>query len=69
MCPSSAGSLSRSDRVKPPAANSQTESERRSSRSIGRDVSSLSDTESLDLIEYMLFSNMVPWGGKALPIT
>jgi hypothetical protein len=39
------------------------------SRSIGRDMSDLSDTESLDLIEYMLFPNMVPWGGQALPIT
>lgn len=39
------------------------------SRSIGRDMSKLSDTESLDLIEYMLFPNMVPWGGQALPIT
>ena len=39
------------------------------SRSIGRDMSSLSDTESLDLIEYMLFPNMVPWGGQALPLT
>jgi phenylpropionate dioxygenase-like ring-hydroxylating dioxygenase large terminal subunit len=39
------------------------------SRSIGRDLSGLSDTESLDLIEYMLFPNMVPWGGQALPIT
>jgi phenylpropionate dioxygenase-like ring-hydroxylating dioxygenase large terminal subunit len=39
------------------------------SRSIGRDMSTLSDTESLDLIEYMLFPNMVPWGGQALPIT
>lgn len=38
------------------------------SRSIGADMSSLSDTESLDLIEYMLFPNMVPWGGQALPI-
>ncbi len=39
------------------------------SRAIGRDMSDLSDTESLDLIEYMLFPNMVPWGGQALPIT
>jgi nitrite reductase/ring-hydroxylating ferredoxin subunit len=39
------------------------------SRSIGRDMSTLSDSESLDLIEYMLFPNMVPWGGQALPIT
>lgn len=38
-------------------------------RSVGRDMSSLSDSESLDLIEYMLFPNMVPWGGQALPIT
>ena len=39
------------------------------SRSIGRDMSALSDSESLDLIEYTLFPNMVPWGGQALPIT
>ena len=39
------------------------------SRSVGKDMSALSDTESLDLIEYMLFPNMVPWGGQALPIT
>lgn len=39
------------------------------SRSSGRDMSALSDSESLDLIEYMLFPNMVPWGGQALPIT
>ena len=39
------------------------------SRSTQIDMSSLSDTESLDLIEYMLFPNMVPWGGQALPIT
>lgn len=39
------------------------------SRSSGRDMSALSDTESLDLIEYLLFPNMVPWGGQALPIT
>lgn len=38
------------------------------SRSVGADMSSLSDTESLDLIEYLLFPNMVPWGGQALPI-
>ena len=41
----------------------------RFSKSTGRDMSKLSDTESLDLIEYMLFPNMVPWGGQALPIT
>lgn len=38
------------------------------SRASGRDMSALSDSESLDLIEYLLFPNMVPWGGQALPI-
>jgi phenylpropionate dioxygenase-like ring-hydroxylating dioxygenase large terminal subunit len=38
------------------------------SRASGRDMSKLSDSESLDLIEYLLFPNMVPWGGQALPI-
>ncbi len=38
------------------------------SRSSKTDMSKLSDTESLDLIEYMLFPNMVPWGGQSLPI-
>lgn len=38
------------------------------SRSTKTDMSKLSDTESLDLIEYMLFPNMVPWGGQSLPI-
>ena len=37
-------------------------------RSSGTDMSSLSCSESLDLIEYLLFPNMVPWGGQALPI-
>ena len=41
---------------------------RKISRSSGKDMSNLSDTESLDLIEYSLFPNMVPWGGQALPI-
>ena len=31
-------------------------------------MSTLSDSESLDLFEYLLFPNMVPWGGQALPI-
>ena len=39
------------------------------SRSSGSDMSRLSDSEALDLIEYLLFPNMVPWGGQALPIT
>ncbi len=43
-------------------------SRRKISRSSGKDMSTLSDTESLDLIEYSLFPNMVPWGGQALPI-
>ena len=38
-------------------------------RSSGTDMSALSDAESLDLIEYLLFPNMVPWGGQSLPIT
>lgn len=37
-------------------------------RSSGNDMSQLSDTESLDLIEYLLFPNMVPWGGQSLPV-
>jgi phenylpropionate dioxygenase-like ring-hydroxylating dioxygenase large terminal subunit len=37
-------------------------------RSAGADMSGLSDSEALDLIEYLLFPNMVPWGGQALPI-
>ncbi len=37
-------------------------------RSSGTDMSQLSDAESLDLIEYLMFPNMVPWGGQALPI-
>ena len=31
-------------------------------------MAALSDAEALDLIEYLLFPNMVPWGGQALPI-
>jgi hypothetical protein len=38
------------------------------SRSSGRDLSQLSDTESLDLIQYSLFPNAVPWGGQSLPV-
>ena len=38
-------------------------------RASGQDLSRLSDTESLDLIQYLLFPNLVPWGGQALPIT
>ena len=39
------------------------------SRSTGQDLSKLSDAESLDLIQYTLFPNMVPWGGQSLPLT
>ena len=38
-------------------------------RSTGQDLSKLSDAESLDLIQYTLFPNMVPWGGQSLPLT
>jgi phenylpropionate dioxygenase-like ring-hydroxylating dioxygenase large terminal subunit len=38
------------------------------SRAAGRDMSGVSDTESLDLIEYMLFPNLSPWGGYSLPL-
>jgi phenylpropionate dioxygenase-like ring-hydroxylating dioxygenase large terminal subunit len=37
-------------------------------RAVNKDMSDLSDAESLDLIEYLLFPNMVPWGGQSLPI-
>jgi len=37
-------------------------------RSSGADLSALSDTESLDLIQYSLFPNSVPWGGQSLPV-
>lgn len=37
-------------------------------RATGTDTGQMSDSESLDLIEYLLFPNMVPWGGQALPI-
>ena len=39
------------------------------SKSVKRDMSAMTDSESLDLIEYMLFPNMVPWGGQLLPLT
>jgi hypothetical protein len=38
------------------------------SRSTGRDMSGVSDTEAVDLIEYLLFPNMMPWGGYSLPL-
>ena len=34
----------------------------------GVDFSGLSDSEAMDVIEYSLFPNMVPWGGYGLPI-
>lgn len=37
-------------------------------RSAGRDMSHLSDSKSLDLIQYTLFPNMVPWGGQGVPV-
>jgi phenylpropionate dioxygenase-like ring-hydroxylating dioxygenase large terminal subunit len=41
---------------------------RKISRSSGRDMSALSDSESLDLIQYLLFPNMSPWAGQASPV-
>lgn len=51
-----------------PRAKLAERARERISKSVGSDMSALSDTESLDLIEYMLFPNMVPWGGQSLPI-
>ncbi len=52
-----------------PRAKLAERARERISKSTDRDLSALSDSESLDLIEYMLFPNMVPWGGQSLPIT
>ena len=41
---------------------------KRLSKSSGQDMSALSDCESLDLIQYLLFPNMSPWGGQATPL-
>lgn len=41
---------------------------RKLTRSSGKDLSQASDTEMLDVIQYMLFPNMVPWGGHGVPI-
>ena len=38
------------------------------SRSSGQDFSQLSDTESLDIIQCLLFPNLSPWGGQAVPL-
>ena len=38
------------------------------SRATGQDMSEISDTEAIDLIEYLLFPNMMPWGGYSLPL-
>lgn len=40
----------------------------RISRSSGQDFSKLSDCESVDLIQYLLFPNLSPWGGQATPL-
>ena len=37
-------------------------------KSTGQDMSALSDCESLDLIQYLLFPNLSPWGGQATPL-
>ena len=41
---------------------------KRLSKSSGHDMSGLSDCESLDLIQYLLFPNLSPWGGQATPL-
>ena len=51
-----------------PRAKMAERARERIGRSTGRDLSALSDTESLDLIEYLLFPNMVPWGGQSVPV-
>jgi hypothetical protein len=40
----------------------------RFSKSSGQDMSQLSDSESVDLIQYLLFPNMSPWAGQATPL-
>ncbi len=40
----------------------------RISRSAKQDFSKLSDSESIDLIQYLLFPNLSPWGGQATPL-
>lgn len=52
-----------------PRAKLAERARERIGRSTGRDMSQLSDSESLDLIEYLLFPNMVPWGGQTVPVT
>lgn len=37
-------------------------------QSTGHDMSALSDCESLDLIQYLLFPNLSPWAGQATPL-
>lgn len=41
---------------------------KRLAKSSGQDMSGLSDCESLDLIQYLLFPNLSPWGGQATPL-
>ena len=41
---------------------------KRLSKSSGQGMSHLSDCESLDLIQYLLFPNLSPWGGQATPL-
>ena len=40
----------------------------RISKSAKQDFSKLSDSESVDLIQYLLFPNLGPWGGQATPL-
>ena len=41
---------------------------KRLGESTGQDLSALSDCESLDLIQYLLFPNLSPWAGQATPL-
>jgi hypothetical protein len=38
------------------------------SKSTGQDLSKLSDSEALDLIQYNVFPNLGPWGGFSTPL-
>lgn len=51
-----------------PRAKLANRARKKITRSSGRDMSGLSDAEALDLIEYSLFPNMVPWAGQGMPI-
>jgi hypothetical protein len=41
---------------------------RKLTRASGRDLSDMSNAEVVDVIQYFLFPNLVPWGGHGVPI-